>query len=449
MREIHLTDILQQARNFQAQRASGHEYLDGWKLPPPKTAHIKFTALIKIYELVEIGKTTYQKSASMGDTPKTTPATSQTVNIFTKMLSTIRESLGPALSGLGLYLAITNLASTLKKAQQEGDAALHVIDLVGAASTLIGASIESGATAIATYHNLRGNPKLSSGVRYFAAKRGIALYGTGGVALTSIIDSVRSLQSIRDNNPEQAAMYFGSAFAGGVVAFATWAGGTAAAASIASNTTVAVLGLTPLGWSVISLIVLGIAIAFVAGVDSKKHGPIEVWLKHSAWGKNHRHYFMQEELDTIHNLYYRPRIFTEWAQTPGYRVGTLRIAYELPNITDNFHEHFQHRLSVKIKNYPLRQITGPIAHAPDTQSFDPQHECLITPTYSGKKPTGWAIQMHQSARVELEYLFLPNLNRPDLYINQQGAPSALEFRASNIFSETIDPIKLEPVNPPR
>lgn len=57
--------------------------------------------------------------------------------------------------------------------------------------------------------------------------------------------------------------------------------------------------------------------------------------------------------------------------------------------------------------------------------------------------------MHQSAKVWLEYLFIPDTAQPDIYFQQNGAPSPLEFRAPDLFSEIIDPAKLELIEPPK
>jgi len=107
---------------------------------------------------------------------------------------------------------------------------------------------------------------------------------------------------------------------------------------------VLVLGLTP-AWAVVGLIAFWAGIAFVVGVDMTKHGPVEIWLKHSAWGIHRRHYTNREELDAVHSLYYRPRLSAEWEKASGYAVGTLRIHCQLPYVYDRPGERFQARLT--------------------------------------------------------------------------------------------------------
>ncbi len=449
MHEMHLADLTRQAREFQAGSAQGREYLNTWKSTTPKFSQVTLTRTTYIYEWVKIGETTYQKIENSQIAKSSSNANQSHINIFSRMRKALGDSTSSLLVGLGGYLAVVNFTNSVKKAKIDTDKLSSMVDFLGASATLIGAGIEIAATAASVGSLISGKVIKATTMRYIAAKFGVAVLGAGGAGALSITDGIRGFHSLKNSNAEQAFMYFGSALAGGAVALATWAGGTGVATAIMSAAgPVAVLGLTPLGWSVIAIAALGIGIAFMIGVDLTKHGPIDRWIKHSAWGVHHRHYTLQEELNAVHNLYYRPRLAVEWRQTPGHRVGTLQITYQLPNTPSDSSNSFQSRLSVRRDQYRLAEINGPIIHSSSHKPFDPLHECLITPTFRGGKPSGWSIQMHRSATVFLEYLFTPDPNQPDLELTQPGAPTPLQFQAADIMTLPIAPAKLEPVQEP-
>ncbi|WDY56040.1 toxin VasX [Pseudomonas sp. PSKL.D1] len=445
LHEITVADLMRQAREFQRGNAPGKEYLKTWKLPAPKMAQFAFTARVHVYELVKVGETTYQsvEGAEFGNASG--QARKSVGNVFAGMHSMITAGLGPSLAGIGGYLAITSFSSAIKRARQESSTFLEIGDLAGATAALIGAGIEATATAIAIGAQASGRGALTIAAKYISAKYGVSIFGAGGAGIISIVDSIRGLSAIRDNNPEQARIYFGSAVAGGVMALATWAGGTATAAGALSGSAVAVLGLTPLGWAVVAIIALGIGIAFMYGVDMTKHGPVDIWLKHSAWGQHYKHYTHQQELDAIHSLYYRPRIAVDWQQTSGFRVGALHINYQLPFTDTPSKATFHTRMSFNRDHRTLTQVNGPLVHDASARAFDPDHECLVTPTYHAGKPSGWTIQMHQSVKVHFEFIFIPNADQPELHFLQPGAPTPLEFKSANLFSEPVDPAQLEPI----
>ncbi|WP_328825601.1 toxin VasX [Pseudomonas sp. S37] len=448
MHEVSLAELMRQAREFQFQQAPGSEYLKTWKLPEPRIGQVDFSIRVNIYEWVKVGETTYGKIYNSNSPSHASQPLQNGRNIFSGMQSVLSSSIGPTLAGLGAYLAIINFTSSTRKIRNSGNKLLSYADLAGATTTLIGATIEISALAAALGHQAKGNSASAIGLRVISTRVGVAVISAGGAGIVSVTDALRSVFALRDQNPEQAALYLGAALAGGVISLATWGGGTAAAASMATGAKVVVLGLTPLGWSVIALIALGIGIAFMAGVDIAKHGPVDIWLKHSAWGNHHRRYNNQQELDAIHSLYHRPRLAVDWQQTSGFRVGTLRIMYQLPVARADFQSIFDTRLSFKKKLTTLKPINGPVAHTLQTRSFDFESECLVTPLYHAGKPSGWSIQMHQSAKVLFEYLFIPNLENPEIYFHHHGAPEPLEFRAASLMSDPIDPAKLEPVKAP-
>lgn len=57
---------------------------------------------------------------------------------------------------------------------------------------------------------------------------------------------------------------------------------------------------------------------------------------------------------------------------------------------------------------------------------------------------------HKDAQVELKYFYQPDPDQlPEIGLEQPGAPDALVFTSSSLFSDAIDPAKLAPVRPPK
>jgi len=180
------------------------------------------------------------------------------------------------------------------------------------------------------------------------------------------------------------------------------------------------------------------------------HGPVEIWLKHSAWGVNSPRYSNQEELDAVHGLLYRPRFSAEWDKASGYAVGQLRISCQLPETNDIPGEKFQTKLAFTLNGSRLAPVEGPIAYAPGTIPVDYRHECLVTRLGARGSECGWSIQMHEDAKVELEYLYFPDPDsRPDIALRQPNAPKPLQFSSGGWLSDPISSALLEPVQRPK
>lgn len=357
-------------------------------------------------------------------------------------------ALGPALSGLGGYLAVVNFIKTVQKSENSASRLLGLSELASASMTLVGASIEIGGNLTALGLQLNGRPLSATSVRHFSTRLGVNIFIVGGTALSAIIDSIRAFKSLNNYNPEQATMYLGSALAGGFTAVATWAGGSAAAASLIAGVAVPVLGMTTGAWAAVALLALGVSIYFSAGVDNLTHGPVEIWLKHSAWGTHHDSYTASQELEAVQSLYHRPRIASEWQLNSSSQVGTLWIKYQTPSQTDNSRESFQTRLAFKKDNQSLRRINGPVILNMDKASFNPDEECIVTPIYHEGAMQGWMIVMHKTTKVLLEYLYTPDLENPENSLAQPDAPEPLVFSAAGLFTQAIDASKLNIVNGP-
>lgn len=451
--DVSLVDLQRAAYEFQGYQTLGGERSQGWKMPSPKVNQTDVLTRVLVYDWVKVGETTYREVDGAPADRAALPAPRaihMEGNLFINMLDRIRGPGGHFFTGLGGFLALKGLNNAWTDFKQLKTSAANAGSLGGAISAVVGAGIEIGSTAIAIGAGGRGNTALATSMRIHAAKRGVAVFGAGGAGLAAVADSIRAISAFSDSNPQQGGMLLGAALAGGALAVATWAGGSAVAATISGGgAAVAVLGLTPLGWAVVAGVAVVLVIGFAFGADMAKHGPVEIWLKHSAWGVDSRHYTNREELDAVHSLYYRPRLTPEWDQSYGYSVGTLRISCQLPGINDMPGDRFQTKLTLTLRGNKLTQVNGPIAYATGTSPIDYRLECLVTPLGGTGRECGWAIQMHEDTEVALEYLYFPDPEQqPGLALLQPHAPTPLVFTSRGWFSDPIASAKLEPVGAP-
>lgn len=451
--DVSLVDLQRAAYEFQGYQTLGGERSQGWKIPSPKVNQADIVTRVLVYDWVKVAETTYRELDEAPADRAALPAPRaihMEGNLFINMLDRLRGPGGHFFTGLGGFLALKGLSNAWTDFKKLKKSAASVGSVVGAISAVVGAGIEIGSTAIAIGAGGRGNTALATSMRIHAAKWGVAVFGAVGAGLAAIADSIRAISAFSDSNPQQGGMLLGAALAGGALAVATWAGGSAVAATISGGgAAVAVLGLTPLGWAVVAGVAVVLVIGFAFGADMAKHGPVEIWLKHSAWGVDSRHYTNREELDAVHSLYYRPRLTPEWDQSFGYSVGTLRISCQLPGINDMPGDRFQTKLTLTLRGNKLTQVNGPIAYATGTSPIDYRLECLVTPLGGIGRECGWAIQMHEDTEVALEYLYFPDPEQqPGLALLQPHAPTPLVFTSSGWFTNPIDSAKLEPVGAP-
>jgi len=452
--DVSLVDLQRAAYEFQGYQTLGGERSSGWKMPSPKVNQTDVLTRVLVYDWVKVGETTYREIDGAPADRAALPAARairMEGNPFINAVNRMRGPGGHLFTGLGGYLALVGMTNALKELGTSKEKAAATTSVWGAGSALIGAAIEISASVVAVSAGIRGNTALATTARIVAAKRGAAIFGAGGAGLMAVAEAFRAVGAFDTSDQEQGFMFLGSAIASGVLAVATWAGGMATAATVSGGAgAVAFLGLTPGGWAVVAIGALLAVIGFAFGVDMTKHGPVEIWLKHSAWGVDSRHYTNKEELDSVYSLYYRPRLTPEWDQTSGYSVGTLRIHCQLPGVDDMPGERFQTRLSFTLRGNKIARIDGPIMYTAGTSPIDYYRECLVTSLGGTGNECGWSIQMHEHTEVALEYLYFPHLEQqPSLVLTQPDAPDPLVFTSSGWFSDPIDLTKLEPVGAPK
>ena len=430
--DIGLGDLQRAAYEFQGYQTLGEAEWRGWRMPSPKVNQADSVKRTSIFDWVKVGETTYREfdevPADKRALPPSRPVQMEG-NPFFNMLNRLRGPAGHLITGLGGVLALKGLTDAWRESRRSDEHLANLYGLLAAGSALIGAGIEIGATAVTIHAGARGNTAIATSMKIVAAKRGVAIFGAGAAGLSAIADSIKALNAFNESNPQQGRMLIGSALAGGVLTVATWAGGIATAKALSGGwAAVIVLGLNPAGWAIVASIAFLLVIGLAFGADMAKHGPIDIWLKRSAWGVDSRQFTNLEELNTFHSLYYRPRLTSEWKKSYGYSVGTLRISCQFPAIQDLHGQEFQTKLVVTLRGNVLSQVNGPIVYAAGSKPIDYRRECLITPLGSTSSECGWSIQMDEEAEVALEYLYFPDPERqPTLALRQPGAPKALVF----------------------
>ncbi|CAB3827216.1 toxin VasX [Achromobacter animicus] len=450
--DIGLGDLQRAAYELQGYQTLGEDGLRGWKMPSPRIKPADEDKRTSVYDWVKVGETTYRElDEAQTDKPVLPPSKAVRMegNPFINMLIRLRSPAGHLFAGLGGLLALNAFSNAWKNLSRTDANSANYVSVFGATSAVVAAGVEISFSMIAFGAMRQGNAALALSLSVSAAKRGLAVFGAGAAGLAAVADLIRAIRAFIDGNPEQAGMLVGSAIASGIIAVAMGAGGTAAAASLVSGGTAIVLGLNPAGWAIVAGIVAVVSVGFAFGVDITTHGPVELWLKYSAWGVEDRHYSNAEELEAVHGILYRPRLTTEWTNASGYTVGALRISCQLPDNSDYLGDRFQSRLSLTMRGRQLSHVDGPIAYAPGTKPVDYEVECIVSRLGGTGKECGWSILMHEDAEVALEYLYFPDPERhPTLAIRQPCAPAPLAFTSGGWFKEPIDQSKLEPVRPP-
>ncbi|CAO3921324.1 toxin VasX [Achromobacter mucicolens] len=447
--DVGIDDLQRAAYEFQGYQTLGQDGLRGWKMPSPKISQADSGKRTSVYDWVKVGETTYREidAAMANGSPLPLPrAVQMEGNPFINMLNRFHGPGGHLFTGLGGVLAIKGMKDSLRSLNSSNSKTAEALSLLGALYTLIGAGIESRYAISIIIFEKRGNILLANTARIISAKVGVAVFGAAGAGIAAIADLVRALIAFDDSNLEQGKFLFWSAFAGGTLALAMGAGGVATAASIAAGAPIMVLGLTPWGWAIVAAGAFVGGLALSVGIHMTTHGPVELWLKHSAWGTVSPSYSNQEELDAVHSLLYRPRLSAEWGKSSGFSVGQLRISCQLPGIDDIPGDKFQTKIAFTLHGRRLNPIEGPIAYAPGATPVDYHHECLVTRLGARGSECGWSIQMHEDAKVELEYLYFPDPDsQPDIALRQPHAPKPLQFSSGGWLSDPISSALLEPV----
>jgi hypothetical protein len=370
-------------------------------------------------------------------------------NPLMRNLKRMRAAAGAASTGLGGALAIWGMRNAVDIVKREGWGGAATSTLAGASIALLGASLEGGTLAISTIASRKGKTDLARSAKIFGVKWGATVAGSIAGGLLALADLFRAANASAEANPEQARLHLYSALSGGVLTLATGAGGTATVATmLGGGKAVAVLGLTPGGWAVIAILAMSAVIYFTLQADDAKHNPLEIWLKHTAWGLVTPRFTLAQELDAWHSLHFTPRITPQWQALRGI-AGTLSLRCTLPEVAGQ--DDFQSKLHVTLYGKGLERVDDTIAFCTPGACVDLNTQYVIGPLTDDKgAECGWRIGMHEDAKVKLEYLYRPDPETmPTIGLEQPGAPEPLVFTSSSFLFDSIDPAKLAPVRAPK
>lgn len=396
-------------------------------------------ASVEIWEWETVGTTTVVDKTKAMD-PEGNP--------LIRNLNRLSAAAGAVSTGVGGGLAIWGMRNAVV-GWDKTELASSFTSIWGASMALMAATLDAVALRISTTASGRGISLGTSThlVRIKLLSTAAATTAASMFALTDLIHAVNAHSNAK--NPEQARMYLYSALAGGTLALATGAGGTATVATTmaAGGKAIAVLGLTPAGWAVIAILAMGAVVYFTLQADHAQHNPLEIWLKHSAWGVATPRFTLAQELHAWHSLHFSPRITPHWQSLRGV-AGNLRLSCTLPETSGQ--DDFRSKLKVTLYGMPLEAVDTSTAFCTPGACVDLNRQYVIGPLNNGPGPErGWRISMHEDAKVELTYLYRPDTqNLPSIGLEQPGAPEPLVFTSSGLFSDSIDPAKLAPVKAP-
>ncbi|MFK1566620.1 toxin VasX [Pseudomonas aeruginosa] len=450
-------DYLRYAMELQGYLTLGEDAYAKWGLKAlPTPGPLPGTTQVNVIERIEVWEWHTVDVTDVGGPPKPIPASE---NPLLKNLKRMKASalahaerargpVGVGFTGIGGVVAVWGMRSAMTELSKERNATT-VATALGAGAALVASSIEIGTlVAAAAVKRGGGSAASATAIKAWGFKWGTTVAGSAAAGLLAMADGMRAINSYDDSNPEQARMYLGAAISGGVVAVATAMGAT--------TVSLGPVSITPLGWLVIAAAGVVATIWFTLEAGDAAHSPVEIWLKHSAWGVNARRFTLNQELEAWHSLHFRPRINAKWESSGDTFVsrffsnaGTLRLRCTLPNTSAN--EHFESKLHVTLRGKKLSPIDPAVLKSQGSFMLNLDENYFAAPLTNNQGiERGWSIAMHEDAQVQFEYLYLPDRqSMPDVALLQQGAPKPLLFTSGSMFSSPIDAEDISPVTAPK
>ncbi|MDG9881882.1 hypothetical protein N7650_03435 [Pseudomonas sp. GD04058] len=413
--------------------------LDEGPGPLPDTRQHSITQRIEIWEWEKVTPSTI-----LGE-PHAMPTEG---NPLLRMWKKMQEPAGIAFAGLGAALAMWGLRNSIEDLRKD-KSYINFLATIGWVTALIGASVEVGLFTASHIAGMKRNAALAKELKIRGIKIGSMMFGAGSAAILSIVDLFKAGKAWGEDNPEQAWLYLGASLSGGLIAYATAASGSLALSTIkVAGFAPWTLGVIPVVWLLVAVAAVVLTAYLVGLASDAEHGPMEILLKHSAWGQSTPKFSLENEMSAWRSVQYSPQISAAWEQVHG-SAGKLRLNCILP-LQDHLKTDFRADLNVRLNGKTLSGLRSDevIAYSGNAVSLD-THFLYSSLTDDLGVDRGWIITMHEDAQVELEYLYRPDVKaQPTLFLQQPGAPEPLLFKSSGWFSETIDPAMLAPVRKP-
>lgn len=455
-RLITVADYLRYSMELQGYLTLGEDAYARWNLQTlPEPGGIHGTTRVSGVERIEIWEWETVDSADVGSPSKQMPLTENPLLRNLKKMKDsalasaeqIRGPVGIGFTGVGGVIAVWGLRGALLAFNKESNLTTFTASF-GASLAVISSGIEVGALVTSIIIKRGRDAYAAQIIKDWGFKWGTTTAGSAAAGILALADGMRAINAYNDSNPEQARMYLAAALSGGVVSVATLMGPT--------TVSLGPISITPLGWLVIAAVGVGSTVWFTLKADDTAHSPIDLWLKHSAWGVNARRFTLNQELEAWHSLHYRPRISAKWEASGGgmlsrffSNAGTLRLRCTLPNT--GAHEHLDSKLQVALRGKKLHPIDSTNIQTQGSFMMNLDENYFITSlTNNQGVERGWAIAMHEDAHVSLEYLYQPDRkSMPEVALLQQGAPKPLVFTSGGLFSNPIDMDQVAPVAVPQ
>ncbi|RQS72619.1 hypothetical protein DID96_10375 [Burkholderia sp. Bp8963] len=425
---------------FQDRETRWRVRVDSAPGPQPGTTRVSVVEQVDVCEFETVGNTHV-----IGQPKPMDPSG----NPLLRNLKRLQGPVGVGFTWIGGGLAIWGMRNAISDLTSEPKVVENWGGFFGSGLALVGASIEITTLHFSRRVAKRGNDALAHVIKAFGLKWGTTVLGSTAAAVLAVTDGARSVSAWNQANPEQADMYLKSALFGGVSAFAAAAGGAVSLAALSGTAApLWTLGITPFGWALIAILAVGAVVYFTMQADAAQHGPVEILLRHSAWGVLTPRFSLAQELEAWHSLQYSPQISAVW--DPEYGVaGILRLRCTVA--AGYAADDLQADLRVVLRGQPLQKIDANSALTRPGAAINFTSHYVMGPLTDGVGvERGWRIAMHKDAQVELKYFFRPDPQKlPTIGVEQPGAPEPLVFSSSGWLSPTIDPAKLAPVRPPK
>ena len=355
---------------------------------------------------------------------------------------------GIAFAGVGLGLAMWGMKNSVGNLNKDFSV-INFTATIGWLVALLGASIEVAAFSASYAAGMKGNMALSNALRASGIKFGSLIAGAGSLLVISFADLLKAHEAWGNNNPEQARLYLGAFVSGVVSAYATAASSSLALKAITGKGFgVPLLRLGPKGWLVLAVVSVGLVIYFNYFAGAAEHGPMEILLKHSAWGVSTPKFSLEDEIFAWRSIQHSPQVSATWEKVNG-SAGKLWLKCKLPP-QGNAKTEFRAEFKVSLRGRILAALRSDEAIVYSGNAVSLESHFLYSPLNDDAgMERGWVISMHEDAQVELEYIYRPDVKeQPTLALQQPEAPKPLVFTSSGWLSETIDPAILAPVRKP-
>lgn len=242
--------------------------------------------------------------------------------------------LGWGSAGVSGFVGLLNVANiSIAVDQLTGDNDLEEWVNLGSALMSMGAAVNEGinayAAALKPVDSFVKNNALG---RILSATLTTRVFGHGGALLTGITMLIKGKDHAEDGDLDAGAHYAASGatlFAGGVIL-------TEVSVALMEGTTLMALGITPMGWLIIGMILVGVSIWLLWEAENATDTAIERWLDAGSFGIHERqdqtpYTSLEEEQEAMVDAFYAPKVLSaEWEDRWGWEDYFAQLELLLP-----------------------------------------------------------------------------------------------------------------------